>query len=139
MCTLENRKERKTEKLSANASKLGMNGNIPKTKVLMVNAKVNSLILLGGEDIELVQQFCYLDGVINTDDGTDKDICVRIGKARYAFRALQPVWLSSQLSVNTKLRILVLGSSRLGMHLGPYICGLRDHLTGAARLLWTNN
>ena len=28
-----------------------------------------------------------------------------IGKARYAVRALQPVWLSRQLSLNTKLRI----------------------------------
>ena len=40
------------EKLSVNASKLGINVNIPKTKVLKVNAKVNSPISLGGEDIE---------------------------------------------------------------------------------------
>lgn len=40
------------ETLSVNASKLGINVNIPKTKVLKVNAKVNSPISLGGEDIE---------------------------------------------------------------------------------------
>ena len=40
------------EKLSVNASKSGINVNIPKTKVLKVNAKVNSPISLGGEDIE---------------------------------------------------------------------------------------
>ena len=97
--------QRKTEKLSVNASKLGMNVNIPKATALKVNAKVNSPISLGGEDIELIEKLCYLGSVISKDGGTDKDISVRIGKARYAFRALQPVWLSRQLSLNTKLRI----------------------------------
>ena len=78
---------------------------------------MNSPTLLGGEDIELIEEFC---SVIPTDGGTDKDISVRIGKARYAFRTLQPVRLSRQLSLNTKLWILVLGLARLGMHLGPY-------------------
>ena len=30
---------------------------------------------------------------------------LRINKARHAFRTLRPVWLSSQLSINTKIRI----------------------------------
>ena len=64
---------------------------------------MNSPISLGGEDIETVEEFCYLGSVIITDGGADKDISVRIGKARYAFRALQPVWLSRQLSLNGKL------------------------------------
>ena len=71
--------QRKREKLSVNASKLGMNVNFPKAKILKVNAKVNSSILLGGEHIELVEEFCYLGSVISTDGGTDKDISVRIG------------------------------------------------------------
>ncbi len=97
--------QRKTEKLSVNASKLGMSVNIPKTKVLKVNGKMNSPVSLPGEVIESVDEFCYLGSVISTDGGTDKDISVRIGKARYEFRAVQPVWLSRQLSLNTKLRI----------------------------------
>jgi len=84
-----NQMKRKTEKLSVNASKLGINVNIPKIKVLKVDAKVNSPISLGGEDIEYVEEFCYLGSVISTDRGTDKDISVRTGKNRYAFRALQ--------------------------------------------------
>ncbi len=43
-----NQMQRKTEKLSVNASKLGMSVNIPKTKVLKVNGKVNSPVSLGG-------------------------------------------------------------------------------------------
>ena len=77
---MHNQMQSKTEKLSVNANKLGMNVNIPKTKVLKVNAKVNSPILLGGEDIELVEESCYLGSVTSTDGGMDKDISVRIGK-----------------------------------------------------------
>ena len=56
---------------------------------------MSSPIWLGGEDIEYVEEFCYLGSVISTDRGTDKDISVRTGKNRYAFRALQPVWFVS--------------------------------------------
>ena len=88
--------QRKTEKLSLNASKLGINVNIPKATVLKVNVKVNSPVSLGGEDIELVEELCYL------------------GK------------LSSAQMVE-QIRMLVLGSARLGMHLGPYNqCGSQD-------------
>lgn len=69
----------KTEKLIVNASKFGMNVNIPKAKVLKVNGEVNSPISLGGEDIGLVEKFCHLGSVISTDGGTDKDISVRPG------------------------------------------------------------
>ena len=54
---------------------------------------------------ELEEEFCYLGSVISTDGRTDKDISIRSGKAMYAVRALQPVWLSRQPSLNTKLRI----------------------------------
>lgn len=66
---------------------------------------MKSPISLGCEDIELVEEFSRLGSVISTDGGTDKDISVRMGKARYAFRVLQPVWLSRQPSLNTKTRI----------------------------------
>ena len=38
----------------------------------------------------LKQRVCCLGRVISTDCGADKDISVRIGKARYTFRVLQP-------------------------------------------------
>lgn len=45
---------------------------------------MNSPISLGCEDIETV-----VGSVIRKDGGADKNI----GKAMYAFRALQPVWI----------------------------------------------
>jgi len=68
---------------------------------------VKSPISLGCEDIELVEELSRLGSVISTDGGTEKDISVRMGKARYAFRVLQPVWLSRQLSLTTKTRIFI--------------------------------
>ena len=54
--------QRKTEKLHVNASKLEMIVNIPKTKVLKINSKVNSPISLQGEDIETVVRRVLLYG-----------------------------------------------------------------------------
>jgi len=71
--------QRKTQKLTVNASKLEMNDH----NVLKVNAEANSPVSLGGEDTELAEALCYVGSVIRTDGGTDKDISVRIGKARY--------------------------------------------------------
>ncbi|KAI0223362.1 putative RNA-directed DNA polymerase from transposon BS [Lamellibrachia satsuma] len=41
----------------------------------------------------------------STNGGADKDVELRINKVRHAFRTLRPVRLSSQLSINTKIRI----------------------------------
>ena len=68
--------------------------------MLKANSKVSSPISLGGEDTETVGEFCYLGSIISTDGGADKDISARNGKARHVFRALRPVWLSKQFSLN---------------------------------------
>ena len=41
---------------------------------------------------EEVQDFIYLGGNISTNGGADKDVELRINKARHAFRTLRPVW-----------------------------------------------
>jgi len=42
---------------------------------------------------------------VSTEGGTDQDIHTRIGKAAGVFNTLQPIWQSTKLSLNTKLRI----------------------------------
>ena len=96
--------QRKTEKLRVVDSKLEMEVNVQKTKALKVISKVSSPIPLGCKDIETVGEFCHVASIISTDDGgADKDISVRIGKARHAFLALRSVWLSKQFPLNIKL------------------------------------
>jgi len=60
---------------------------------------------LDNEDIENVTSFTYLGSVIAVDEGTERDVLVRIGKAGTAFLLLRPVWRSKEISLRTKLRI----------------------------------
>lgn len=51
--------------------------------------------------------FTYLGSAVDKLGGTDADVKLQIGKARAAFPQLRNVWGSSDLPLNTKLRILV--------------------------------
>ena len=72
---------------------------------MKVNSRSSEPISLESGTVEEVQDFIYLGSNISTNGGADKDVELRINKARHAFRTLRPVWLSSQLSINTKIRI----------------------------------
>ena len=87
--------QQKTERLQEKSSQLGLNINVGKAKVIKVNST-------SSEHISLESGTVYY---ISTNGGADKDVELRISKARHAFRTLRPVWLSSQLSINTTIRI----------------------------------
>ena len=76
-----------------------------KTKGMRINTSNADRLELDGEDIEEVEDFVYLGSNISKDGGSDRDIQVRIGKARTAFTILRPVWKSKTISRKTKLRI----------------------------------
>ena len=97
--------QQKTERLQEKSSQLGLKINVGKTKVMKVNSRSSEPISLESGTVEEVQDFIYLGSNISTNGGADKDVELRINKARHAFRTLRPVWLSSQLSINTKIRI----------------------------------
>ena len=73
--------------------------------MMKVNSRSSEPISLESGAVEGVQDFIYIGSNISTNGGADKDVELRINKARHAFRTLRPVWLSSQLSINTKIRI----------------------------------
>ena len=97
--------QQKTERLQEKSSQLGLKINVGKTKVTKVNSRSSEPISLESGTVEEVQDFIYLGSNISTNGGADKDVELRINKARHAFRTLRPVWLSSQLSITTKIRI----------------------------------
>jgi len=78
----------KTSKLEAISSKVGLQINNDKTKIMRVSSKSNEHIRLANQDIEDVTSFTYLGSVINITGGTDEDVLVRIGKARSGFNIL---------------------------------------------------
>ncbi|KAI0220535.1 hypothetical protein LSAT2_027968 [Lamellibrachia satsuma] len=98
------RMQQKPERLQEKSSQLGLKINVGKTKVMKVNSRSSEPISLESGTVEEVQDFIYLGSNISTG-GVDKDVELRINKARHAFRTLRPVWLSSQLFINSKIRI----------------------------------
>jgi len=75
------------------------------TKTMRINSTNEHPIKLDSEDIENVTSFTYRGSVIAVDGGTERDVLVRIGKARTAFLLLRLVWRSKEISLRTKLRI----------------------------------
>jgi hypothetical protein len=60
-------------------------------------------IVLGDGALENVTELIYLGNVVDTSGGTDKDIRVRIRKAKTGFNMLKKIWNAREIS--TKIRI----------------------------------
>ena len=95
----------KVTRLAKISAKTGLRISKSKTKVMRVKTRNVDNIKLDGEAIDEVEDFTYLSSNISKDGGSDRDILVRIGKARTAFAILRPEWRSKVISRKTKLRI----------------------------------
>ncbi|XP_076443030.1 uncharacterized protein LOC143281667 [Babylonia areolata] len=72
---------------------------------MKINTNANTPVTVGGEPIREVESFVYLGSVVDRQEGTDRDVTARIGKARTAFIMLKNIWASGAISMKTKLRI----------------------------------
>ena len=72
---------------------------------MRLNHTIEATFTIRQDNIEEVQDFFYLGSTVSTEGGTDQDIRIRIGKAAGVFNTLRPIWQSTKLSLNTKLRI----------------------------------
>ena len=95
----------KVHSLATIAEMAGLNIKKSKTKTMRINSTNQAPIKLDNDDIENVASFTYLGSVIAVDGGSERDVLVRIGKARTAFLLLRTVWRSKEISLRTKLRI----------------------------------
>ena len=95
----------KVQSLATTAGMTGLTIKNCKTKTMHLNSTNECPIKLGNGDIENVASFTYLGSMIGVG-GTERDVLVRIGKARTAFLLLRPVWRSKVISLRIKLRIL---------------------------------
>ena len=85
---LSHNHKRAQDKVQSLATTTGMTGltiKKSKTKTMRINSTNECPIKLNNEDIENVASFTYLGSVIAVDGGTERDVLVRIGKARTAF------------------------------------------------------
>ncbi|CAH8652288.1 unnamed protein product [Heterobilharzia americana] len=104
----------KTNKLTEEAAKTGLQVNAEKTEVMKIpkqqQHQQQAPITINGRNLKEVvsftyiprqQSFIYLGSILSTaEGGTDENVMTRIGKpARQAFINLKSVWRSAALSI----------------------------------------
>ena len=57
------------------------------------------------QNIKEVVKCVYVGTAVNKNGGTEEDIKCRFNKARYAFNTIRPIWRSTALFVQNKIRI----------------------------------
>ena len=70
------------------------------------NPRVDSAIVVDGEEIKMVERFCYL-GATQTNEATiDVDFQTRIAKASSAFEKLERrLWSSHDIDIHIKISV----------------------------------
>lgn len=94
-----------TGRLGSIGEKLGLRNNKDKTKA-MKNIELAQPITIEQEEVEYVDRFTYLGSNISMNGGTEEDFLLRIGKATGVAQRLRKIWLSGQISLRIKLRLL---------------------------------
>ena len=97
--------QEKTGRLERYAKQTGLTINTSKTQVMSINTTPTTPVTVNGEPLEFVQDFTYVGSLISKDNGGQKDIKARLGKARCAFAKLQNIWKSNQYTTKTKIRL----------------------------------
>ena len=72
---------------------------------MRLNTNIKDPVKIDDQDIEDVETFTYLGGIVTSAGGCDEDITNRLGKAKGQFRRLKNIWSSSKLSILTKVRL----------------------------------
>ena len=74
-----------------------------KTKVLKSNTKTRADLTVNDQNLEEVDFFTYLGSEVDNLGGSDKDVKIRIGKARTVFNMMGPIWKARNISLQTKV------------------------------------
>lgn len=73
---------------------------------MKANAVCTGPIRLECDALEEVEVFIYLASVVNIQGGTDADVKACISKARTVFLQLKNIWISRELCLQTKIKLL---------------------------------
>ena len=95
------------EELDRQLCRVGMMMNVKKTKMMVLNGKIDQPLVIRGEAIEVVDSFTYLGVNVRTDQSSSaEEVGIRISKAVAVFRALyHPLWKRKQVTLKTKMEI----------------------------------
>ena len=70
-----------------------------------MNLKERPQIKIAEGELEVVTNFTYMGGNISVENSVQKDISVRINKARNGYCRLRNIWKSNVYSLKTKVRL----------------------------------
>ena len=85
--------------------RVGMMMNVKKTKMMVLDGKIEEPIMIRGEKIEEENNFTYLGVSMRPEPSSGAEVAIRIAKAVKVFRALyHPLW-KRRVSVETKIGI----------------------------------
>ena len=96
-------------KLKRTSTKMGLEVNVQKTKILIASSvKQNNIcngqqVNIAGQEFEAVSSFCYLGSTIPTDNSLDIEVRTRLLKANRAYFSLIRLFRSKTLKISTKL------------------------------------
>ena len=97
--------QEKTDRIHEIAKRTGLKINQSKTKLLRINSKQQTDLVLDNQKIENVEEFVYLGATVSTTGGGTEDMKKRISKASQAFRRLSKTWNSAVFSRTTKVKL----------------------------------
>ena len=97
--------QEKTSRTETEAGSIGLGVSHSKTKILRINARTQTDIVIKDKSLENVHEFKYLGSFLTADGSIEREVCTRIALASAAFQKLRTVWNSRILSVTTKLKI----------------------------------
>ncbi|CAB3257715.1 unnamed protein product [Arctia plantaginis] len=81
-----------------------MSINARKTVIMTQGGDLKPSILLDGNSLEVVDDFCYLGSTVSSNLSLDAEINIRIGKASTMFEKLGGrVWYNMHLTIKTKM------------------------------------
>ena len=86
------------------------------TKWMSKDCKRNCQIRIEGHEVEKIDQFSYLESMINVQGGADADVKTRIGKTRQVFTSLKPVWSCKRISLRIKNKPLNSSAKTAPLH-----------------------
>ena len=103
----ENTLERTVHSLHKEAKRYGLVMNTDKTKTMVFGDKqIMSKICIDWIELENVEKFTYLRSNMSYDLDCSNEIAVRIAKAMANLKALDKIWKSKAITLETKLSIL---------------------------------
>ncbi|GFR64685.1 endonuclease-reverse transcriptase [Elysia marginata] len=97
--------QEKTGRLNTYAKQIGLKIIKKKTEVMILNVLNPQPVQIDETILPFTEKFTHIGSCVTPDGGAKDDIINRLGKARTAFRMLNPVWKSQQYKLSTKIRL----------------------------------